>query len=194
MSRNADGERRVSAEQRRIFRSARLEFVPIGRVAGMEPAAAEVLREWDLAPTGLIQCQDWTEAGLHALMLVRPLVVVGSTDGAGALHWLANGEVLLAMQGRWPNDTKIPALVLAHQITHQTRLQAVGAGILAACAPSLGRHLAPETLYRIWLRLLGAKLNPLTASGKMGFARTMGCDSRRLPAGRPDEATSAEEA
>jgi nitrogen fixation protein len=127
-------------------------------------------------------------------MLVRPLVVVGCAEGAGALHWLANGEVLLAVQGQWPKDTRIPALVLANQITPQTRLQAVGAGILAVCAPSLGRHLGPEALYRIWLRLLDAKLNPLTAISKMGFARTMGCDSRRLPAARPGEATAVEEA
>lgn len=184
MSRNADGERRVSVEQRRIFRTARLEFVPIGRIAGMEPAAAELLREWDLAPTGLLQCQDWTESGLHALMLIRPVVVVGSADGAGALHWLANGEVLLAIQGRWPRDTRIPAVVLAHQITPQTRLQAVGAGILATCAPSLGRHLPPQALYRLWLRLVEAKLNPLATTSKMAFARVMGCDSRRLPAAR----------
>ena len=57
--------------------------------AGMDPGAAELLQEWDLAPTGLLQFQDWTEAGLHALMLVRPLVVVGCADGSGALHWLA---------------------------------------------------------------------------------------------------------
>jgi hypothetical protein len=194
MSRNAEGERRVSVEQRRTFRTARLEFVQIGRIAGMDAAAAELLREWDLAPNGLLQFQDWTEAGLHALMLVRPLIVVGCAEGAGALHWLANGEVLLAVQGRWPKDARIPALVLAHQITPQTRLQAVGAGILAVCAPSLGRHLPPETLYKLWLRLMEAKLNMLTATNKMGFARVMGCDSRRLPAARPGDATPAVEA
>lgn len=194
MSRNAEGERRVSIEQRRIFRTARLEFVPIGRIGGMDPAAAELLKGWDLAPTGLLRFQDWTEAGLHALMLVRPLIVVGCADGAGALHWLANGEVLLAVQGRWPKDTRIPALVLAHQITPQTRLQAVVAGILAVCAPALGRHLGPETLYRIWLRLLDAKLNPLTATNKMAFARVMGCDSRRLPAARAGQTVPGVEA
>jgi hypothetical protein len=194
MSEGKKTERRGSVEERRIFRTARLEFVPIGRIAGMDPAAAELLRDWDLAPTGLLRFQDWTEAGLHALMLVRPLIVVGCANGAGALHWLANGEVLLAVQGRWPRDTRIPALVLAHQITPQTRLQAVGAGILAVCAPSLGRHLGPETLYRIWLRLLSAKLNPLAAINKMSFARVMGCDSRRLPAARAGHTASGVEA
>lgn len=184
MSEDKKTERRGSIEERRIFRTARLEFVPISRIAGMDPAAADLLQEWDLAPTGLLQFQDWTEAGLHALMLVRPLIVVGCADGAGALHWLANGEVLQAVQGRWPNHTLIPALVLAHQITPKTRLQAVGAGALAVCAPSLGRHLPPDTLYSIWLRLMQAELNPLTTTNKMGFARVMGCDSRRLPAAR----------
>lgn len=184
MADQTNRQRRDSVEERRIFRTARLEFVPIGRIAGMEPVAAELLREWDLAPSGLLRSEDWTEAGLHALMLVRPVIVVGCADGAGALHWLANGEVLLAIQGRWPRDTRIPAVVLAHQITPQTRLQAVGAGIIATCAPSLGRHLLPETLYRLWLRLVEAKLNPLASTSKMGFARVMGCDSRRLPAAR----------
>jgi hypothetical protein len=189
MSEDKKTERRGSVEERRIFRTARLEFVPIGRIAGMDPAAAELLRDWDLAPTGLLRFQDWTEAGLHALMLVRPLIVVGCADGAGALHWLANGEVLLAVQGRWPRDTRIPALVLAQQITRQTRIQAAGAGILAVCAPSLGRHLPPETLHKLWLHLVEAKLNPLTATCKMGFARSLGCDSRRLPAARLGNAT-----
>lgn len=194
MSDDKKSERRGSVEERRIFRTARLEFVPIGRIAGMDPGAAELLQDWDLAPNGLLQYQDWTEAGLHALMLVRPLIVVGCADGAGALHWLANGEVLLAVQGRWPKDTRIPALVLAHQITPQTRLQAVGAGILAVCAPALGRHLPPETLYKLWLRLMEAKLATLTATNKMGFARVMGYDSRRLPAARPGDTTPVAEA
>ncbi len=176
--------RRSSAEERRIFRTARLDFVEIGRIAGMDPAAAALLREWDLAPNGLLQYGDWEEAGLEAVMLARPLIVVGCADGKGTLHWLANGEVLLAVQGRWPKDKQIPALVLAHQITSKTRLQAVGAGIFAASAPSLGGHLPPEALYRLWSHLRAANLNPLTCTNKMGFARAMGCDSRRLPAAR----------
>lgn len=94
------------------------------------------------------------------------------------------GEVLLPVQGRWPRDTRIPAVGLAHQSTLQTRLQAVGAGILAMCSPSLGRHLPPRTLYRLWLHLMEAKLSPLTATNKMGFARAMGCHKRLLPAAR----------
>ena len=119
MSRNDESERRGSVEERRIFRTARLEFVPIGRVAGMEPEAAKLMQDWDLVPNGLLRLEDWTEAGLHALMLVRPLIVVGCADGAGPLHWLANSEILLAVQGQWPKDTRIPALVLAHQISER---------------------------------------------------------------------------
>jgi len=184
VSRNEDGDRRVSIEQRRIFRTARLEFVAIGRIAGMDPAAGELMRDWDIAAQGLMQLSDWSEEGLHALMLVRPLVVVGCAEGKGPLNWLANADILLAAQNQWPKETRVPVLILAPQITPTTRIQAVGAGVFAACAPSIHRALPPGDLFRLWQALIRAKLNPLSSSNKMTLVRATGCDPRKLPAVR----------
>jgi hypothetical protein len=49
MSRNEAGERRVSVEQQRIFRTAQLAYVEIGRIAGMDPGAgqwSELKAQW----------------------------------------------------------------------------------------------------------------------------------------------------
>ncbi len=82
MSRNAAGERRVSIEQQRIFRTAQLAYVEVGRIAGMDPGAGRLMREWDIAMPGLLQFEDWTMEGLSALMLVRLPVVVGCVEGS----------------------------------------------------------------------------------------------------------------
>lgn len=184
MSRNADGARRVSIEQKRIFRTARLEYVEIGRIEGMDPAASTLMREWDIATTGLIQLDDWSEEGLHALMLVRPPVVVGCVEGTGPLGWVANAEVLLAAQSQWPRDSRIPVIVLAHQITERTRTQVAGAGLFAACTPALNPKLPPTTVFRLWQKLIKVQLNPLANTNKMALVRVLGCNTRDLPAAR----------
>lgn len=194
MSRNEDGERRVSAEQRRIFRTARIAFVEIGRIAGMDPHVSTLLREWDLAAHSPLQFSNWSEAGLEALMLARMPVVVGAVEGTGQVAWLANPEVLLAAQCHWPSDKRIPVLALDHRITQQTRLQAACGGLFATNSNALSQQLTAGTLFRLWQQLISAGLNPIAGTGKMSFVRATACDPRRLPAVRPprviDEASS----
>lgn len=192
MSRNADGERRVSAEQTRLFRTARLEYVRIGRITGMDPHASALLREWDLAAPGLLQIRDWSKDGLLAMALVRPAVVVGCVEGDGPLGWVANPEVLLAAQGHLAADTLFPVICLAHQITQRTRIHAAGAGLFAACSAALNAQLPAATTFRLWQALIKAELNPLSSTNKMAFVRVTGCDPRKLPSARqPKEAEGA---
>jgi len=184
MSRNAAGERRVSIEQQRIFRTAQLAYVEIGRIAGMDPGSGRLMREWDIAMPGLLQFEDWTMEGLSALMLVRLPVVVGCVEGSGPLAWLANPEVLLAAQCHWPRDHRIPVIALAHQVTERTRIQAAGAGLFATSAAALSPQLPAPTAFRLWHELIKVELNPLRGTNKMAFVRVTGCDPRKLPAAR----------
>jgi len=146
----------------------------------MDLQARALLREWDVAPRDALLHSHWSELGLEALMLVRPLVVVGNPE-SNDLHWLANAGLLLAVQGRWPNDTLIPALCLADQIAPRTRLMAAGAGLIAACIPALTRPLADLDIYRTWQALIAAQANPLAGATKMSLVRALRCDPRKLP-------------
>ena len=185
--------RRSSTEERRIFRTARLEYVEIGRIMGMDAAAAALYRHTDIAPKRLIDFQLWSQQGLEALMLCRPPVLIGPTGGTGQLGWLANAEVLLAAQQHWKPDTRIPAIVLAHQVTTRTREIAAGGGLFASSAPVLTSPVSPSALYRTWLEMTRAGINHLATSGKMNFAHATGCDSRRLPAAGQKSKTGAED-
>jgi hypothetical protein len=184
MSRNQDGTRRVSEEQTRFFRTARLAHVRIGRIKGIDQTTAELMRELDAAADGAIQFNDWSEEGLKALLLVRPPVVVGNVGGTADLHWVANPETLLAAQNHWPDDKVITVIALAYQISAKTRLQAVSASLFAACAPALSQQLHPATINRIWQALIKAEVNPLATTQKMNLVRVLGCDPRKLPAAR----------
>jgi|GEM_PF-6389570 len=145
----------------------------------MDVQARALFREWDVAARDTLLHSHWSELGLEALMLVRPLVVVGNPDG-GDLHWLANPELLLAVQGRWPDHTLIPALCLARQVTPRTRLMAAGAGLIAACLPALSRPLADANIHRVVQALIAAEANPLSGSSKMSLVRALRCDPRKL--------------
>ena len=180
MSKDSTGQRRTSVEQRRVFRTASFRLIRIGQVAGMDPEARALLKEWDVAAREALLHSDWSSIGLEAIALVRPLVVVGNPD-TGNLHWLANPELLLAMQGQCQDDTLIPALCLAHQVTQRTRLMASGAGLIAGCVMALSRPLADAEIYRVWQALLAADANPLSSATKMSLVRTLRCDSRKLP-------------
>jgi len=184
MSRNKDGTRRVSAEQERFFRTARLAHVRIGRIKGIDQTTAELMRELDAAADGAIQFNDWSEEGLTALLLVRPPLVVGNVDGTADLHWVANPETLLAAQNHWPDDKVITVMALASQVSAKTRFLAVSASLFAACAPALSQQLHPATINRIWQALIKAGVNPLATTQKMNLVRVLGCDPRKLPAAR----------
>lgn len=181
MSKDSKGQRRTSIEQRRVFRTASFHLVRIGQVAGMDPEARVLWREWDVAAREALLYSDWSTLGLEGFMLVRPLVLVGNPD-TDHLHWLANPEVLLAMQGRTPDDTLIPAICLAHQVTQRTRLMASGAGLIAGCVAPLSRPLADPDIYRVWQALVAADANPMAgAATKMSLVRALRCDPRKLP-------------
>lgn len=194
MSRNAEGERRVSVEQRRISRTARIAFVEIGRIAGMDPYVSALLRDWDIAAQTPLQFSNWSEDGLEALMLARMPVVVGAVEGTGQLAWLANPEVLLAAQCHWPSDKRIAVVALDHRITQKTRLQAACGGLFAANSNALNLQLPAGTLFRLWQHLISAGLNPIQGTGKMSFVHATACNPRKVPAVRPPrgiaEATS----
>lgn len=190
MSRNAKGERRVSAEQRRIFRTARIAFVEIGRIAGMDPYVGALLRDWDIAAHSPLQFSNWSEAGLEALMLARMPVVVGAVEGTGQLAWLANPDILLAAQCHWPGDKRIAVVALDHRITQQTRLQAASGGLFAANSNALNQQIPAGTLFRLWQNLISAGLNPTSGTGKMSFVHATACDPRKLPAVRPSRGTT----
>lgn len=153
----------------------------------MDAAAAEFLRTADVTPANLLKFEDWSEAGLHSLMLTRLPVVVGSADGSGHLAWLANPEVLLAAKQHWPASTRIPALLLAHQVTERTRRIVAAGWMFAASTPSLSAATSPAAMYRVWRSTIDAEINPLASSLKMNFVRATGCDSRKLPPARPQD-------
>ena len=190
MSRNEDGERRVSVEQRRIFRTARIAFVEIGRIAGMDPYVGALLRDWDITAHSPLTFSNWSDAGLEALMLARMPVVVGAVEGNGQLAWLANPDIVLAAQCHWPSDRRIAVVALDHRITQQTRLQAAVGGLFAANSNTLNQKLPAATLFRLWQNLISAGLNPISGIGKMGFVHATACDPRKLPAVRPPRDTT----
>lgn len=157
----------------------------------MDAQARALLKKWDVAARDALLHSHWSELGIEALMLVRPLVVVGNPD-EGDLHWLANPELLLAVKGRWPDDTLILALCLAHQITPRTRLMAAGAGLVATCLPALSRPLADADIHRIVQALIAADANPLSGTSKMSLVRALRCDSRKLPSSGVTQAAGQE--
>jgi len=114
MTRKDNSFRRSSQEERRVYRTARLEYVELGRIKGADPAAEEFFQASDLASARLLRFHDWSEVGLETLLMCRPPVLVGNADGKATLGWLANAEVLLAAQQQWPTSKRIPAIVLAH--------------------------------------------------------------------------------
>lgn len=185
MQTNEKPSRRSSAEEKRIFRSARFEYIEIGRITGLDAATAEFLRAADVTPANLIKLEDWSETGLSSLMLTRLPVVVGSADGSGPLAWLANPEVLLAAKQHWPASTRIPALLLAHQVTERTRRIVAAGWMFAASTPSLSAATSPAAMYQLWRSTIEHCINPLASSLKMNFVRATGCDSRKLPPARP---------
>jgi len=184
MSKTPDGKRRSSTEERRVFRSARLEFVELDRFSGMDPVVAELMREVDIASPRLLSFPDWSEQGLEALMLARLPVAVGNEAGHADLNWLANPQVLVTAQRQWPGHKSIPTLVLAHQTSERTRRLVAGGGLFAECAPPLYRSLGPAALYRLWQALIEHDLNPLASRLKMNLVRATCCDPHKLPAVR----------
>ncbi|MEK8049579.1 hypothetical protein AACH10_04945 [Ideonella sp. DXS22W] len=192
MSKDSKGQRRTSIEQRRVFRTASFHLVRIGQVAGMDPEARALWREWDVAAREALLYSDWSTLGLEAFMLVRPLVLIGNPDADG-LHWLANPQVLLALQGRAPDDTQIPAICLAHQVTQRTRLMAAGAGLIAGCVAPLSRPLADPDIHRVWQALVAADANPLSGTTKMSLVRALRCDPRKLPSPNGARAATGEQ-
>lgn len=186
--------RRSSAEERRVFRTARLEFVEIGRITGMDAAAAKFLRNADIAPARLLRFDDWSKLGLEALMLSRLPVVVGPADGKGPLEWLANPEILLAAKQHWPASTLIPVIVLAHQVAERTRHIAAAGWMFAASTPALSAATSPAAMHRLWLSTIETDINPLASELKMNLVRAIDCDPRKLPAVRPPRCHQSETA
>jgi hypothetical protein len=180
--------RRSSTEERRVFRTARLEFVKIGRITGMDAAAAQLLRTADIAPARLLRFDDWSTPGLEALMLSRLPVVVGPASGHGPLGWLANPEIMLAAKQHWSADTLIPAIVLAHQVAERTRHMATGGWMFAASTPALSAAASPAAMHRLWNAMIQTGINPLASELKMNLVRAIECDPRKLPAVRPASA------
>lgn len=184
MSRKPDGTRRSSEEERRILRTARLEFVELRRIAGMDPVAAEFMRDIDFAHDRLLNVVEWTEPAIDILALTMPSIVVGNVDGHAALAWLANPHLLLAMQAQWPGDRLIPVIVLAHQISDRTKRLVTGTSLMGTTALIQSQPIRPDRLHDVWQALCLQGSNPLTAAGKMAFVHAMRCDPRKLPAAR----------
>ncbi len=153
----------------------------------MDPAAAQFLQTADVTPANILKFEDWSETGLDSLMVSRLPVVVGSADGTGPLAWLANPEVLLAAKQRWPASTRIPALLLAHQVTERTRRIVVAGWMFAASTPCLSAATSPAAMYHLWRSTIDNGINPLASALKMNFVRATGCDSRKLPPARPQD-------
>ena len=181
MTRKDESTRRSSVEERRVFRTAHIEYVQIGRVTRMDAAAADLLHRVDLAPPRILNVHDWSRMGLEALMLCHLPVVVGSAHGTREMGWLANPALLLAAQQHWPSDTLIPVVVLAHQVAERTRKLVAGGGLFAASAPALAQPTSPSGLHRVWTAMIEAGLNPLATTSKMNLVRAAGCDPRKLP-------------
>ena len=184
MARADNSIRRSSVEERRVFRTARLEYIEIQRITGMDSAAAELYREADIATARPLRFDDWSEAGLEALMLSRLPVVCGNAEGRADLGWLANAEVLLAAQQHWPATKRVPALVLSHLVSRRTRQLAAGGGLFAASAPALGQTMTPGALHRALQTLIAHDVNPLATALKMNLVRVCNCDPRKLPSVR----------
>ena len=184
MSRNKDGSRRSSEEERRILRTARLEYVELSRIAGVDPVAAEFMGSIDFAMDRLVNLADWQESAIDVLALTMPPIVVGNVDGHARLAWLANPHLLLALQARRPGDTRIPMIVLAHQISARTKCLIAGTSLLGATAMVQSQPVRPDRLYDVCQALCRLGINPLTSTRKMTFVHAMRCDSRKVPAGR----------
>lgn len=189
MTRKDNSFRRSSQEERRVFRTARLEYVELGRITGADPAAEEFFQASDLASARLLRFDDWSEVGIETLLLCRPPVLVGNADGKADLGWLANAEVLLAAQQQWPASKRIPAVVLAHQVSQRTRRQAAAGGLFACCTPSLSESMAAIALFRAWQTAIELDLNPLATALKMNLVRACNCDPRKLPPARLRQTT-----
>lgn len=151
----------------------------------MDPAAAQFLRDADIAPARLLRFDDWSETGLNALMLSRLPVVVGPIDGTGALGWLANPELLLAARHHWPANALIPAIVLAHQVTERTRCVATAGWMFATSTPALSAATSAPAMHELWRATIERGINPLATEKKMNFVRATGCHSAKLPPARP---------
>lgn len=169
MTANSMRPRRKSTEEKRIFRTARIEYVEISRITGMDPIAAEFFRHADVTPMKLLNFADWSQLGLEALMLARMPVVIGPASGQGPLGWLANPAVLLAAQMHWPADTLIPVVMLAHQVTKRTRRLIAGGGLFAASSPALSSSLTPSAMHRVLSTMIDEGINPLATSKKMNL-------------------------
>lgn len=190
MTRKDNSFRRSSQEERRVFRTARFEYIELGRITGADPAAEEFFQASDLVSARLLRFDDWSEVGLETLLLCRPPILVGNADGKGDVGWLANAEVLLAAQQQWPASKRIPAIVLAHEVSQRTRRQAAAGGLFAACTPSLSEPMAAITLFRAWQTAIELDLNPLATQLKMNLVRACNCDPRKLPPARPRQPNS----
>jgi len=118
-------------------------------------------------------------------------VVIGPADGKSPLGWLANPAVLLAAQLHWPDDTLIPVVMLAHQVTKRTRRLVAGGGLFAASTPALSSSLTPSAMHRVLSTMIDEGINPLASSQKMNLVRALECDPRKLPSVRNHGSKSA---
>ena len=181
MARDEDGNRRSSQKERRVFRTAQSQYVQLGRIVGIDPAAASFLRGIDVAPARQLRFGEWSEQGLEVLLLTQPPILVGYGPGHADLTCVANWSVLAAAQQHWPPDRLIHAVVLAYQVSPRTRRSISGGSLVAAGALANIQALSEPAFHRVWTQLIEEKLNPLATDQKMNLVRVLGCNSRKLP-------------